>query len=46
MRWEQAKSMEKEIGRKRNRVGGEKEGGGSKERNGGERGSKKGEWRG
>ena len=25
MRWEQAKSMEKEIGRKRNRMGGEKE---------------------
>ena len=26
MRWEQAKSMEKEIWRKRNRAGGEKEG--------------------
>ena len=26
MRWEQAKNMEKEIGRKRNRVGVEKEG--------------------
>ena len=26
MRWEQAKCMEKEIGRKRNRTGGEKEG--------------------
>ena len=26
MRWEQAKSMEKEIGRKRNRAGEEKEG--------------------
>ena len=26
MRWEQAKSMEKEIGRKRNRAGDEKEG--------------------
>ena len=26
MRWEQAKSMEKEIGRKRNTVGEEKEG--------------------
>ena len=26
MRLEQAKSMEKEIGRKRNRMGGEKEG--------------------
>ena len=33
MRWEQAKSMEKEIVRKRNRVGEEK--GGSKERKGG-----------
>ena len=26
MRWEQAKSIEKEVGRKRNRVGEEKEG--------------------
>ena len=26
MRWEQANSMEKGIGRKRNRAGGEKEG--------------------
>ena len=26
MRWEQAKSMEKEIGKKRNRTRGEKEG--------------------
>ena len=40
MRWEQAKSMEKEIGRKRNRTGEEK-GGGNKERKGGERDSKK-----
>ena len=26
MRWKQAKGMEKKIGRKRNRAGGEKEG--------------------
>ena len=46
MKWEQAKSMEKEIERKRDRLGGEKKGGGSKERKGGKRDSKKGEWSG
>ena len=44
MRWEQAKSMEKKIVRKRNRAGEKK--GGSKEGNGGEMDSKKGEMRG
>ena len=37
MRCEQAKCIEKKIGRKRNRVGEENEGVGSKDRMGGER---------